>query len=88
MFKVIVIDLSDNSVTAEIEGDAVIASVAKIDGDVSVSAATHADPFTIAKAIDGTNAARSDLIKQNPLIGIACAVIADCEKEEVFDSES
>lgn len=87
MFKVVVIDLSDNSVTAEIEGDAVIASAAKIDGNVSVSAATHADPFTIAKAIDGTNAARRDLIKQNPLIGIACSVIGSCEKEEVRTDE-
>lgn len=87
MFKVVVIDLSDNSVTAEIEGDAVIATAAKIDGDVSVSAATQADPFTIAKAVDGAKHAERELAKRNPFVGIACAIIDKVTKKEVKTDE-
>lgn len=87
MYKVVVIDLSDNSVTAEIEGDAVIASAAKIGGECSVSAATKADALTIAKAIYGAKSAERDLVKQNPLVGVACAFISDCEKKVVKTDE-
>lgn len=87
MFKVIVIDLSDTSVAAELEGDAVIASAAKIGGNAETTAITRADPFTIAKAVDGAKHAERELAKRNPFVGIACSIIDKVTKKEVKTDE-